>query len=184
MHGPIPTHPVSHPMLQQDSFNHGSGMPSGIHGPVYPTSPQDEAEELDTSSRPRLTQDQISILERHFKGKNKPNTDFKRQLAKQIGLSLQRVNVGTLRELYDSVTDVSCRTGIKTAAPRPDIKVDRSKASMLCLQSSVPSGRRRICPFQTSSKPQCTAFLMLVPCLKNLRQVISCRVLVPTISLR
>lgn len=95
MHGPTPTHPVSHPMLRQESYNDGSGLPSGIHGPVYPSSPQEDAEELDTSSRPRLTQEQIAILEKNFKGKAKPNTDFKKHLAKQIGLSLQRVNVGS-----------------------------------------------------------------------------------------
>ena len=144
MHGPTPTHPAPHPMLRQESYSNGSGVPSGVHGPVYPASPQEEPEELDTSSRPRLTQEQISILEKHFKGRNKPNTDFKRQLAKQIGLSLQRVNVGIRRDSRYCWTNQSCRTGIKIVAPRPDTKADRSKASMLCLQSNLTSGRRRI----------------------------------------
>ena len=130
MHGPTPTHPAPHPMLRQESYSNGSGIPSGIHGPVYPASPQEEPEELDTSSRPRLTQEQISILEKHFKGRNKPNTDFKRQLAKQIGLSLQRVNVGTCPDPYCCLADKSCRIGIKTVAPRPDTNADRSRALM------------------------------------------------------
>lgn len=53
----------------------------------------EDMEELDTLSRPRLTQEQIAILEDEFKEKPKPGTDFKKQLAAQIGLSLQRVNV-------------------------------------------------------------------------------------------
>ncbi|MCJ1223634.1 hypothetical protein MMC12_000277 [Toensbergia leucococca] len=55
--------------------------------------PVDEVEELDTSSRPRLTQEQINILEEQFKDESKPGTEFKRRLAARIGLSLQRVNV-------------------------------------------------------------------------------------------
>ncbi len=159
-------------------------MSSGIHGPVYPTSPQEETEELDTSSRPRLTQDQISILERHFKGKNKPNTDFKRQLAKQIGLSLQRVNVGIPCGSYRCQTDKSYRTGIKTAAPKPDIKVDPSKALMLCLRSNLPSGRPRTCHFQVSLKRQCMGSRILVQCLRNLRHATSYRFPASTSSLR
>lgn len=56
-------------------------------------SPVEDAEELDTSSRPRLTQEQIATLEDHFKERPKPGTEFKKHLAAQIGLSLQRVNV-------------------------------------------------------------------------------------------
>lgn len=184
MHNPTPTLPAPHPMLHQEGYSNGSGMPSGIHGPVYPGSPQDEAEELDTSSRPRLTQEQIAILEKHFKGKNKPNTDFKRQLAKQIGLSLQRVNVSAVRHPYYALTDKRCRTGIKTAAPRPGIKADRSKALMLCLHNILPSGRPRTCRSQISLIPPGTGFPILVPFLRLLRRLISYRIPDPTASLR
>lgn len=67
------------------------GVASHAQGQMV--SPMEEGEELDTSSRPRLTQEQIAILEDQFKGKPKPATDFKKHLASQIGLSLQRVNV-------------------------------------------------------------------------------------------
>lgn len=53
----------------------------------------EDAEDMDTASRPRLTQEQINVLEDHFKHQPKPNTDIKKQLAVEIGLSLQRVNV-------------------------------------------------------------------------------------------
>ncbi|KAL8931458.1 MAG: hypothetical protein Q9211_006947 [Gyalolechia sp. 1 TL-2023] len=53
---------------------------------------EEAAEAEDTATRPRLTQEQIAVLEDNFKSKPKPGTDFKKQLASQIGLSLQRVN--------------------------------------------------------------------------------------------
>ncbi|CAO1605127.1 hypothetical protein XANCAGTX0491_008655 [Xanthoria calcicola] len=62
-----------------------------MHRPVIP-SLEEAAEAEDTSIRPRLTQEQIAVLEENFKGKPKPGTDFKKHLATRIGLSLQRVN--------------------------------------------------------------------------------------------
>ena len=178
MHGPTPTHPASHPMLRQESYNNGSS----IHGPVYPTSPQDEAEELDTLSRPRLTQDQIAILEKHFKGKNKPNTDFKRQLAKQIGLSLQRVNVGSHRFPHLASTDKSRRTGIKIAAPKPDTKADPSRALMLYLQSILPNGHCLTYHSLIFLGLQCMGFL--AHSLRNRHRVISYQIPAPMSSMR
>lgn len=55
--------------------------------------PSNEGEELDTSTRPRLTQEQVTILEEEFSKLPKPNTDFKKELAGRIGLTLARVNV-------------------------------------------------------------------------------------------
>ncbi|KAL8794501.1 MAG: hypothetical protein Q9195_002974 [Heterodermia aff. obscurata] len=52
----------------------------------------DTGEDVDTSSRPRLTQEQITILEQEFGKLPKPSTDFKKQLADRIGLTLARVN--------------------------------------------------------------------------------------------
>ncbi|KAL8655497.1 MAG: hypothetical protein Q9226_003024 [Calogaya cf. arnoldii] len=62
-----------------------------IHPPIIP-SLEEAAEAEDTSIRPRLTQEQIAVLEDNFKSKPKPGTDFKKHLATRIGLSLQRVN--------------------------------------------------------------------------------------------
>ncbi|KAL8712265.1 MAG: hypothetical protein Q9220_003416 [cf. Caloplaca sp. 1 TL-2023] len=59
--------------------------------PIIP-SLEEAAEAEDSSTRPRLTQEQIAVLEDNFKSKPKPGTDFKKQLATRIGLSLQRVN--------------------------------------------------------------------------------------------
>lgn len=86
-------------LFRRDNFNTmidgRTGRVAGTanHAPEQLVSQLEDAEELDTLSRPRLTQEQIAILEDEFKGKPKPGTDFKKQLAAQIGLSLQRVNV-------------------------------------------------------------------------------------------
>lgn len=60
--------------------------------PIIP-SLEEAAEAEDISTRPRLTPEQIAVLEDNFKTKPKPGTDFKKQLATRVGLSLQRVNV-------------------------------------------------------------------------------------------
>lgn len=101
-HSSVPLH-----LLRRDNY---STMPDGRTGRVVGTanpipeqlvSQLDDADELDTLSRPRLTQEQIAILEDEFKEKPKPGTDFKKHLAAQIGLSLQRVNVGLSSILSD-----------------------------------------------------------------------------------
>ena len=53
----------------------------------------ESTEDLDSSTRPRLTQEQVTALEEEFSKVPKPNTDFKKELATRIGLSLARVNV-------------------------------------------------------------------------------------------
>lgn len=77
----------------QDSHMHDPNLVSTLpmQRPVIP-SLEEAAEADDTSTRPRLTQEQIAVLEDNFKSKPKPGTDFKKQLASRIGLSLQRVN--------------------------------------------------------------------------------------------
>ena len=54
---------------------------------------QKEQEETDTSSRPRLTSEQTSVLESHFQQESKPVTEVKKRLALQVGLPLDKVNV-------------------------------------------------------------------------------------------
>ena len=60
-----------------------------------PVPPTESAEEIDTSTRPRLTQEQVTVLEEEFSKLPKPNTDFKKELASRIGLTLARVNVSS-----------------------------------------------------------------------------------------
>ena len=97
---PLPQFQASIPEFDEESYNQGSGHTQDpniistfpMQRPVIP-SLEDAAEAEDTSTRPRLTQEQIAVLEDNFKSKPKPGTDFKKQLASRIGLSLQRVNV-------------------------------------------------------------------------------------------
>lgn len=43
--------------------------------------------------KPRLTKEQHDILEAHFQKQHKPNTNTKRQVAENLGVSLDKVNV-------------------------------------------------------------------------------------------
>lgn len=91
-------------------------------------SPVEDAEELDTSSRPRLTQEQIATLEDNFKERPKPGTDFKKHLASQIGLSLQRVNVSMESEIAMLPTHNDNRIGIRIVAQKPGTRSPRREA--------------------------------------------------------
>ena len=54
----------------------------------------ERAEEVESNSRPRLTHDQISELEREFAKKQKPSTEYKNNLADKMGVTRERINVG------------------------------------------------------------------------------------------
>jgi hypothetical protein len=53
----------------------------------------DGQEEVEVTSRPRLTRDQAELLERHFQQYYKPTSNMKKELATATGLSLQRIAV-------------------------------------------------------------------------------------------
>lgn len=57
--------------------------------------PPEGLEETDISTRPRLTPDQVALLESHFQANFKPSGQIKRQLAQVTGLTLPRVSVST-----------------------------------------------------------------------------------------
>lgn len=133
---PIPN-PTQHPsapvqMLRRESYN---TMNDGMNGPTggaanhsqgQLVSPLEDVEEMDTSSRPRLTQEQIAILEDQFKGKPKPGTDFKKVLAAQIGLSLQRVNVRFFLIFFCGQSDLFSHTEL---VPKSSRKSSSSKTT-------------------------------------------------------
>lgn len=62
--------------------------------PIYHAVPVEDAENL---SRPRLTKEQVGILEAQFQAHPKPNSKTKRQLAGQTNLTLPRVAVCLFR---------------------------------------------------------------------------------------
>lgn len=60
----------------------------------HPASTLDDYEDgIETSSRPRLTKDQVDVLESQFQAQPKPSSNVKRQLAVQTKLTLPRVAV-------------------------------------------------------------------------------------------
>lgn len=52
-----------------------------------------ENERVDQESRPRLTKEQIDILEATFKQNPEPSTIMKKDIAQNYGLTLEKVNV-------------------------------------------------------------------------------------------
>ena len=101
------------PMVPQQNFESSpAGLPPNqlahrMEDGEFPTQ-KETTEEADASSRPRLTTEQTNVLEEHFRREAKPVTEVKRQLAAQVGLPLDKVNVSidcnprkfTLRILY------------------------------------------------------------------------------------
>ena len=62
---------------------------------LYPGMVQDEFGDMEEiSTRPRLTKEQVEVLESQFQANHKPNSQVKRQLAIQTKLTLPRVAVG------------------------------------------------------------------------------------------
>lgn len=83
-------------------------------------SPNEIMEDIDTSTRPRLTHEQVTQLEEEFSKLPKPNTDFKKNLADRIGLTLARVNVSGMTYLLPlSRTDLFNRIGIRIVVLSP-----------------------------------------------------------------
>src|SRR4051794_17948716 len=71
--------------------------------------PGDGHKEIEISTRPRLTRDQVDLLEGQFQAYHKPNTHIKRQLAEQTGLSMPRVAVcGNMRLLGGPLQVLTC----------------------------------------------------------------------------
>lgn len=91
---PYPSY-VVHPQQQQlDDFyaryaanEYADFMPPGMMADEFGP----EMEEI--STRPRLTKEQVEILEAQFQANHKPNSQVKRQLAIQTNLKFQRVGV-------------------------------------------------------------------------------------------
>jgi Homeodomain len=82
---------------QADGGN--SKTPSGSQSTEKRTetvaSSAEENEEPEVSTRPRLTREQVFLLEQQFQAAPKPSTSTKRKLAETTGLSMPRVGVST-----------------------------------------------------------------------------------------
>ena len=82
-HAPMVT-PIDGYMYHQQPFD----MVDPSSQPIM-----DYDEYVENLSRPRLTKDQVEVLETQFQAHPKPNSNVKRQLAAQTNLSLPRVAV-------------------------------------------------------------------------------------------
>lgn len=84
------------PMLPHQHYDSNPLGPLGAQS-MQPNDDRDLAgqkeDEVDASSRPRLTTEQTNVLEEHFQRESKPITEVKKQLAAQVGLPLDKVNV-------------------------------------------------------------------------------------------
>ena len=89
----------SGPFEQQEeqlrNSNHESAQSMSPNRPNMSSTPpaQQDPEEVDSASRPRLTTQQTNLLESCFRQDPKPQTVEKKRLAQQIGLTVEKVNV-------------------------------------------------------------------------------------------
>lgn len=97
---PVLYHPVQFPQFatpqqspyEASYYNSYGSADYGDYGPHG--SMQEEYEEgTENLTRPRLTKDQVDVLEAQFQAHPKPNSMVKRQLASQTKLTLPRVAV-------------------------------------------------------------------------------------------
>ena len=90
---------------RKDEDNGNSSTPQADAGDKSPSAAQsaekrtdpvtsaEENEEPEVSTRPRLTREQVFLLEQQFQAAPKPSTSTKRKLAETTGLSMPRVGV-------------------------------------------------------------------------------------------
>lgn len=86
----------------------------------------------DAASRPRLTQEQLAQLERQFALYHKPNTEYKKSLAENMGVDYAKVNVRLHPMSVMSPIDVGHRTGFR---------IDELKQNMRTRLSTDPIHR-------------------------------------------
>lgn len=83
--------PVSHAQFGPPVYSHPIPYHPGEFHEVYFHPIEDYEDYTEHLTRPRLTKEQVDILETQFQAQPKPNSDVKRQLAIQTNLTLPRV---------------------------------------------------------------------------------------------
>src|SRR2546421_3552188 len=116
---------------------------------AHHASMMDEYDEgAEPSTRPRLTKDQVDVLESQFKAQPKPNSNVKRQLAVQTNLTLPRVAVSSPNILCNFKTDLvqnwfqNRRAKAKQQKKQEEFEIKRTLgfAEGWKSESSLPSG--------------------------------------------
>lgn len=105
---------------------------------MYPGMGQDEFGEMEEiSTRPRLTKEQVEVLESQFQANHKPNSQVKRQLAIQTKLTLPRVAVSPCR-LWLFVQKLTLlRTGFRIVEPRPNSRRSRKNSKRRTMEQPM-----------------------------------------------
>jgi hypothetical protein len=91
---PYMQHPHQFDEQQYVTYGHHEYAEYMAHG-AYVEEYEDAGE---VATRPRLTREQVEVLEAQFQANHKPNSGTKRQLALQTNLSLPRVAVSTVND--------------------------------------------------------------------------------------
>lgn len=87
-------YPQQHAYVQQSLYNQ-YGFPELTDFGSIGMMGEDYEDPNETTTRPRLTKEQVDVLEAQFQEHPKPNSMQKKQLAMQTKLSLPRVAVST-----------------------------------------------------------------------------------------
>lgn len=114
----VPIHYSQHPSQPQRVESYFTGHPHNDFADFgHDASMLDDYEDgVETSTRPRLTKEQVDVLESQFQAQPKPNSNVKRQLAAQTKLTLPRVAVSLI------VLSVASRLTVVELVPEPSSK--------------------------------------------------------------
>lgn len=129
--------PTSHPMNPSHAYPAGEGAAMESSFDMYDDRPGYQAlgtnateEGGDPGSRPRLTQEQLVHLEKQFALHHKPNTEYKKSLAENMGVDYSKVNVSQYTVLVTSPIDIGHRTGFRTDELKPNMRT-RSSSDLI-----------------------------------------------------
>jgi hypothetical protein len=156
----VPIRYPQHPSQPQHIEGYFTGHPhSEFTDFGHHTTMLDDYEDgVETATRPRLTKDQVDVLESQFQAQAKPNSNVKRQLAIQTKLTLPRVAVSLNLPFTTSGLTVA------ELVPKPSSKgetteetrrirdqksnghgrgVEERRQSAVCISSSTPAQYNR-----------------------------------------
>ena len=124
----------------------------------------DDGDDAEIASRPRLTKDQVNLLEDHFQKNHKPNSETKNHLADIINLPIARVNVSPLsKQPIASVLIHPSRIGFRIDAQRRSSRRSSATMSFPCRTSCSKLGCmliRCILTFRGKCHPRATARIL------------------------
>ncbi len=138
--------------------------------PGYQVTGTNNAEEGgDPASRPRLTQEQLAHLERQFALHHKPNTEYKRSLAENMGVDYSKVNVSHYTILVTSPIDIGHRIGFKIDELKQNMRTRSSSDLIHCLRTLLISYPKTSHPWTIGDPPGANRLFITLPQTSALR---------------